>query len=102
MQVAEENVDLRRRALGKLVAEGGEPGPCVDDDEARSAADLDARRVSAELGKTLAGDGYGAPHAPEANFKGVLAGWRSPQHHESVAFPSLTSCAREHIMAGAV
>ena len=54
MKVAEEDVDLVGCARRELVPERGQSGAGVDDEQTLAAADLDARRVPAELAKAPA------------------------------------------------
>ena len=75
MQVAEQQVDILRQALAAVAPEGAEARAGIDHEQTFPAADLQARRIAAELGVLRATDRRRAADAPETQDEGIVLGW---------------------------
>jgi hypothetical protein len=71
MKVAEEDIDLGRDVGPEIGAERRETRARIDDEEALAAADLDARRMTAEFNELRSRSAIGAPRSPEADLESV-------------------------------
>ena len=66
MQMAQQEVDLFRHLLAVMQPAGIQARAGIDDEQARAAADLQARGVAAELDIIRPANGRGTADAPEA------------------------------------
>ena len=65
MSVRKELIYLDRVGRRQTQAQWPEPGTPVENKQAITAADFDARRIAAIAQGLRAGTGYGAAHAPK-------------------------------------